>query len=286
VVARRRHDVLVADHRGADRRHRVRSLQIHSRTLGPLEAGDEEPTDVVLVHGLGMSSRYMQPLMVRLAGRYRVHTPDLPGSGQSDRPAAPLTLLDRSQILGEWMETAGIARAALVGHSLGCVIAAYLALEHPDRVSCLVLVSPSPDPERRHVWQQLGSLMLDSLQEPLSLVWLTVKDYRRAGMMQIVRTLRDSIRTMLWELRTVSRNSGRLRQVGQPTLVVHAGRDRVVSQQWARTVSRLLPAGHLVRIRGATHAVNYSAPDTLAATIEPFLDHHAGRTEDASPADG
>ncbi|WP_292510847.1 alpha/beta fold hydrolase, partial [Methylobacterium sp.] len=47
---------------------------------------------VILVHGLGMSSRYMIPLARHLAPHFRVYAPDLPGFGLSDKPHRALTV--------------------------------------------------------------------------------------------------------------------------------------------------------------------------------------------------
>jgi pimeloyl-ACP methyl ester carboxylesterase len=49
---------------------------------------------IVLVHGLGVSSRYMAALARELAPFYRVHAVDLPGFGRSEKPPRPLGVVD------------------------------------------------------------------------------------------------------------------------------------------------------------------------------------------------
>src|SRR5215213_2342748 len=69
--------------------------------------------DAVLVHGLGVSSRYMVPLAVNLARSFHVYAPDLPGFGRSDTPKRALSVRELGHVLGEWLNKTGIRRALL-----------------------------------------------------------------------------------------------------------------------------------------------------------------------------
>ncbi len=73
---------------------------------------------VVLVHGLGVSSRYMLPAARALAPHYRVYAPDLPGFGRSSKPRQALTVPELADALAAWMGRVGIGRAALIGNSM------------------------------------------------------------------------------------------------------------------------------------------------------------------------
>src|SRR5687768_4810028 len=79
--------------------------------------------DLVLVHGVGVSGRYMRPLMLRLGERGRAWLPDLPGFGHSWKPAAPLDVAGLAQALLAWMDALGIGPVTLIGNSMGCQIA-------------------------------------------------------------------------------------------------------------------------------------------------------------------
>ncbi|WP_373280991.1 alpha/beta fold hydrolase [Kineosphaera limosa] len=72
---------------------------------------------VVLVHGLGMSSRAFRALMPRLASDFRLLAPDLPGCGDSERPSAALSVDDLVGVLVGWLDALGVERADFVGHS-------------------------------------------------------------------------------------------------------------------------------------------------------------------------
>src|SRR4051812_16308430 len=81
---------------------------------------------IVLVHGLGVSSRYMIPLAKRLAPFARVEAPDLPGFGLSDAPRATLDTAGLAGALEAWLAARGIEHATFVGNSYGCEIIARL----------------------------------------------------------------------------------------------------------------------------------------------------------------
>ena len=119
---------------------------------------------VVLVHGLGVSSRYMAPLARELSPFYRVFAVDLPGFGRSDTPPRRLGLVETAETLAAWMRTTGLRAATLVGNSYGCQIAVELAARRPRMVQRLVLVGPTTDPAFRTRRQQLARLLLDGLR--------------------------------------------------------------------------------------------------------------------------
>jgi pimeloyl-ACP methyl ester carboxylesterase len=70
--------------------------------------------EVVLVHGLGLSGRYMLPVAACLAARYRVLRPDLPGFGDSGHPARVLDVPALADALAAWMRAMSLRRAALI----------------------------------------------------------------------------------------------------------------------------------------------------------------------------
>jgi magnesium chelatase accessory protein len=103
--------------------------------------GPERAPSLVLVHGLGGAASNWAELAPMLAERRRVLVPDLPGhGGSSPLPAVPnlSVYADRVALVAE---REGMLPAAVVGHSLGGVVALRLALLRPDDVPALVLTS-------------------------------------------------------------------------------------------------------------------------------------------------
>lgn len=102
--------------------------------------GPQEAPVVVLVHGLGLNRAVWQWLLPVLAARFRVLCYDVLGHGDSPPPRGQPVLRDLSEQLAALMDHLGIARAAVVGFSLGGMVARRFAQDHADRVSALVIL--------------------------------------------------------------------------------------------------------------------------------------------------
>jgi 2-hydroxy-6-oxonona-2,4-dienedioate hydrolase len=240
--------------------YRVGSLRLHALASADVAGSDRAP--VVLVHGLGVSSRYMRPIARHLAPDFEVYAPDLPGFGRSDKPRRVLSIGELADALAAWMDVAGLPRAALVGNSLGCEILVELALRHPGRVERLVLQGPTPEPGARTALRQLGRYALTGFFERTPLGWVSVSDYALCGVRRMVGTFRHMLADRVEE---------KLPRVTAPALVVRGTRDRIVSQAWAERVVQLLPHASLAVIPGAAHAANFSYPREFRAAMLPFL---------------
>lgn len=218
---------------------------------------------VVLVHGLGVSSRYMLPAARALAPHYRVYAPDLPGFGRSSKSRQALTVSELADALAAWMGRVGIGRAALIGNSMGCQIIADFALRYPARLTRAILLGPTMDPRARTARQQIWRLLIDSTREPPAQPFVVIASYLRAGPLRTWRTLQHALRDPIED---------KLPRMAVPTIVMRGSRDPIVPQEWAEEATRLLPRGRLVIVRGAAHTINYGAPEALLRVVRPFLE--------------
>jgi 2-hydroxy-6-oxonona-2,4-dienedioate hydrolase len=238
----------------------VDGLRVYVRIwAGPPAAG----RPLVLVHGLGVSSRYMVRLGGLLGAGRPVYAPDIPGFGRSETPRRALDIQGQAELLAAWTRVLGLERAAFLGHSLGSQVVAELAGRHPRLVERLILAAPTVDDRGRGVIREILRLLRDVPLEPPSLIPIVSADYLRAGPSRILRTLRYALADPIEE---------KLPALGMPALVVRGGRDPVVSEPWTEKVCRLLPRGRLAVIPAAAHALQFSHPGELAALLIPFLD--------------
>ncbi|MGY1722046.1 alpha/beta fold hydrolase [Blastococcus sp. SYSU DS0533] len=241
-------------------------VSLHARTWREDATPGRPP--VVLVHGLGLSSRYLVPLGRRLGALgHDVLAPDLPGFGRSPRPAgtrwpAAPTVREQTDQLRCWMDAMGIERAVLVGNSIGVQVAVELAARHPDRVESLVLEGPTPDPEYRSPWKEYPRVLRNMLFEAPSINPVFQAEYATTGMVrmfqQLFRTVDDPIEQ-------------RLPLVQAPALVVRGQYDQTLSQPWAEEFTRLLPNGRLVVVDGAAHNAHYTAAPIVGRLVDRFL---------------
>lgn len=118
-----------------------RRLALAGHRTAVLEGGDGPP--VVLLHGAGEFAACWIRVIPELVLAHRVIAPDLPGHGASQPAGEPLDAAKVVAWLGELIERTCPSPPALVGHLLGGAIAARFAIEHPDRLSRLVLVDTS-----------------------------------------------------------------------------------------------------------------------------------------------
>ncbi len=128
-------------------------------------AGDTGPP-VLLIHGIGGSVEEWRFNIEALAEHHRVYALDMVGSGHSDKPAAEYSFSYLAQFVNDFMDAQTIERATLIGHSLGGGVVLKFAIQFPDKVDRLVLVSSAGLGKEVHLAFRLSSL-------PLIGNWLT-----------------------------------------------------------------------------------------------------------------
>lgn len=237
----------------------VNGMRVHVRCSIAKAAHAALP--LICVHGWGVSGSYFISTAERLATGFAVYVPDLPGHGLSDTPPKALDIPELAQALIDWMDTAGIPRATLVGQSMGCQVAVEAAIAHPGRIERLVLIGPAPGPPERSSAEQLGRLLLGTPYERLSIIRHVVIDYLRMG------------RRLLPEFRFMMRHplEKRLVDVNLPALLVHGEKDWITPQWWIDRLANLLRTDRTEVIAGSAHAVHYNAPAEVAEIIRRFV---------------
>ncbi|MEM7034448.1 MAG: alpha/beta fold hydrolase, partial [Chloroflexota bacterium] len=120
--------------------------------------GDGPP--VILVHGILRFAEEWMLNLATLAQNYRVYVPDLIGHGKTDKPEIDYRFDQLTGFLNDFMETMGIERATLVGHSMGGGICLGHTLLHPEKVDKLILVSSAGFGRDVHAALRLATIPL------------------------------------------------------------------------------------------------------------------------------
>ena len=133
------------------RRLPIKTVMVHDQRMAYLDEGQGPP--VILLHGFGGSMWQWEYQQTALSAHFRVITPDLVGSGLSDKPDIEYRPDQLLEFLVGFMDALQIPQASVVGNSMGAGLAIGLALDHPKRVSQLVLIGGLP----AHVMEHLAS---------------------------------------------------------------------------------------------------------------------------------
>ena len=237
--------------------------------------GDGVP--VVHIHGFAISGEYLMPTARLLARRWVNVVPDLPGYGRSERRDRVLDIPQLAEALTMILDKLGIDQAVLVGNSMGCPVALDVAHTAPERVHSLVLVSPAGGVQNQPLVRAIGQLARDVLRESPRMFPVALPDYVKFGPLNGLRLFHEL---------TLFPSLERLAHTPVPTLAVLGVRDPLMPPPArVREVVRLSPGLVAVAlIDEAAHAVNFSHPVELAATIETFLD--GGLADDDPLPDG
>lgn len=237
----------------------VDGIRIHARTRRPAEVSGPH---LVFLHGLLVSSRYMEPTARRLWDEVPVWAPDMPGFGRSGRPRHVLDVAELATTLRRWLEVRGLVDVVLVANSFGCQYAVDLVARDRRGVRGLALLGPTTDASARGAVRQAFRYVLNVPFERLSMAAVLARDLLDAGVPRVAATLRHMLNDAIEQ---------KLPHVGVPTVVVRGERDTIVPQDWVERVVHLLPDADLRVIPRAAHTINYNSPDVTATILRDFL---------------
>lgn len=217
----------------------------------------------VLVHGIGVSHRYLARLHAALSASAPTYSLDLPGFGGTPKPGRQLSATDYGAFIADALAARGIISYVLVGHSMGVQFAIEAALAAPERPEQLVLMGPVVDSRHKNIPRQSLALFLDGLlAESPSSNWVVFTDY-----------LRCDPRWYLTELPVMMAypTGERLACVDVPVLVLRGERDYVAGHDWSLSLAQAVPQGRFVAIPGAGHVAQHLRPDAVADAILGFV---------------
>jgi pimeloyl-ACP methyl ester carboxylesterase len=271
-----------------------RSVSLHGREVAYVTGGDGPP--LLLIHGIGGDWHTWEPVLEDLARRHRVVAPDLPGHGNSAKGAGDYSLGALASALRDLCGALGIARATVVGHSLGGGIAMQFSYQFPERCERLVLVASGglgPDvglPLRLATLP--GSSLALSVAAPAarSLIGVTASVGRALQLgaapdvgfyARTVSSLADpeTRAAFLGTLRGVVGTRGQLVDARDrlylaqhmPTLIIWGERDAMLPVSHGHAAHEAMPGSALEIFEHAGHLPQLSDPRRFVAVVEEFV---------------
>jgi pimeloyl-ACP methyl ester carboxylesterase len=248
---------------------------------------------IVLLHGIGSNAHSFAPLMRAFGGRHPLLAWDAPGYGSSE----PLAIdwpdaSDYAAALNRLLAQLDVLRCVLIGHSLGALIAARLAVVSPRRIVALVLISPAlghgaerggalpPNVASRiEELDRLGAEKFAAARAPK----LLADPMARPDVLQAVEHAMAAVRRPGYDQAARLLAGGRLlddaSKVDMPAAVLVGTQDRITPPANARRAFDALPGPsqrHLYReISAAGHALPQEQPAEVARAITEIVEHNA-----------
>jgi len=261
-----------------------RTLHLRDSGRGGADAG--RPA-IIMLHGFGASLHTWEPWAEALAGRFRVIRYDLPGFGLSPpRPGGDYGLGPDIDDLAAVLDHLGLARATLIGNSMGGKVAWHFAARFPDRVERLVLIAPDgfARPGQRYgEAPRVGpavALMRFFLPKPLLKANLAAAYADRAALSDAtVARYHDLMlapgarAAMIARFRqaVLDDPATLLPRITAPVLILWGDQDRLIPVANAEDYLRLLPDARLVRFPDLGHLPHEEAPARSLPPVEAFL---------------
>jgi 3-oxoadipate enol-lactonase len=251
-------------------------------TLACRVDGPPDAPPVVLLHAIATSSEVWLPQLGVWSNAFRVVRMDLPGHGASEPPSGPLAMRDYADRVKEAMDELRIERAAIVGLSLGGMIAQAFALAYPDRLNALVLAHTSArtEPAVREMWnrrlEQFEQYGLEAQAAPTLERWFT-RAFALASPMtlqwlarQIRATSPTGYSAAVGAIQALD-HEDRLGEITVPTLVVAGEDDSAVPPAAAAGIAERVPGARLLVLKDAAHLGNVQQPVVFTERVGEFL---------------
>jgi pimeloyl-ACP methyl ester carboxylesterase len=282
-----------------------RTVALSGGAIHVVEAGPADGPVVLLLHGAsGSANDQMNGAGRLLAERgLRVLAVDRPGHGYSDRFGRESADLGRqAALIRAALVQLKVPRAVVVGYSLAGALALRFALDHPDAVAGLALLSPvsHPWPNGTISWYYglvthplVGQLIARTVTAPLGMLVFEgaitavfspeppVAGYRDLAQAPLVlrpATFLANAEDVAGLHAAVTAQSPRYRTLKVPTVIVAGDADRIVwTNLHSRSLEREIEGARLVVLPGVGHMPHYTAKERVADEIASLTARVAAR---------
>lgn len=261
----------------------VNGVRLYYKTYGQGEA-------LVMIPGLGAGHESWFRQLPAFKKRFKVVTFDPRSIGRSDRPKQPYGFRDLADDVIGLIDHLGIGMAHIFGQSLGGLVAQEVAIDYPDRVLKLVLVSSTvaggdTNPTNPELMEALGYAggtaevdfsKLDTRRTMNTVIGMSFNSplYRKALQFlsrffvkpEMFDGLSDQLRAIAGH-NTIDR----LHLIQARTLVITGAEDRIVSPRGSEVLADRIPNAKLVMVKGGSHGFNVEMTALFNREVLEFL---------------
>jgi pimeloyl-ACP methyl ester carboxylesterase len=280
--------------REVDWREHLRSVSVEGRRVNYVDYGEGSPDlhPVVLIHGLGGCwQNWLENIRPIAATGRRVIALDLPGFGFSEMPADEISISGYGRVVNSLCDELDLGEVVLCGHSMGGFTACETAIQFPERVERVVLVSAAGITTSDLMHQPIlaGARVLAVLGERAvaqSQRVVVRKRLRRLLYASFIRYPDRLATDFLFEITQGSGRRGfnpalaailsydirdRLPEISVPVLIVWGSEDMLVPHSDAGEYERLIPNSRKVVLDDTGHSAMMERPRTTNELIVEFL---------------
>jgi len=237
---------------------------------------------VLLVHGLGSSTRDWEYQIPELAAHYRVIALDIRGHGRSDKPRERYSIAGFAEDVRALIEHLGLDRVHLVGISMGGMIGFQLGVDHPELLKSLCIVNSGPEVKAKSPLEYLEIAKRWGLSRLFSLETIA----KVLGNLLFPKPEQAELRRKIEErwpqndkrayLASLDAIIGwgvreRLARITCPTLVITADHDYTPIAQKEAYVKEM-PDARLLVIEDSRHATPLDQPQRFNSSLLAFLE--------------
>jgi pimeloyl-ACP methyl ester carboxylesterase len=269
-------------------------LEINGQKVHVKKMGQGEPV-FLLLHGFASSLYSWHSIMEPLSKFGTVIAFDRTGFGLSERPLEwqgqnPYSSEAQVGLATGLLDHYGVQKAILVGNSAGGTISMQLALEHPERVSALILADPAvyngggapqwirpvlASPQMRHLGPLITRQILKRGRDMIKLAWYNPAMLSPEDQDLYLKPFQvENWDKGLWEFTLANQPTGlidRLDELTLPVLVITGDHDRIVPAKDSIKLAGELPNAILEVISDAGHVPHEEQPQMFMEVVTSFL---------------
>jgi pimeloyl-ACP methyl ester carboxylesterase len=250
--------------------------------LDYVEQGDPAGRPVIFLHGVTDSWRAFERVLPLLPASVRAFAISQRGHGDSDKPADGYAFADLAGDVVAFMDALGLRQATVVGHSMGAGVASRLAIDHPDRLSALVLMgafASFQDPGLAEFVRTSIEPLRDPIDAAFAREWQvsTIARPMPSDHLDVVVAETLKVPARVWHQAFAGFLAApafppALRGFRAPTLIAWGDQDAYTGRAGQDQLLAALPQARLRVYQGGGHAFHWEDPPRFASDLLAFLE--------------
>ena len=238
---------------------------------------------VILLHGWLESWGLWQETMDFLSKSYRTYAIDFWGFGESDKRRESFSIQDFVDLVNEFMDSLGITKAPLVGHSMGGTVSLSVAIQHPEKVSKIVVIGSPIEGSSLSILLKLASCrtianivyqMMDILKFGIRLAAPAITRESKWPEMISQDLNQVTLESFLLSISSLRQTnlSPQLAPIYQPVMGMYGDRDVIVNpNQWS-VLEKGVQHPRIERFKQAGHFIMLDKPSLFNTLLKEYLD--------------